>query len=89
MLKNSRSALRHVITSFKVLAVVTVLGTVVMAAERHLATRVSPQEITATDMAPPASASASAPKQEQPQADYFPSHFDETKGQTAEQLPTF
>jgi hypothetical protein len=94
MLKHSRSAMRHVVTSFKVVALVTVLGTVVMAAEKHLATRVSPEEIIATDMAPAqmvpqASAPASAAKDPQPSADYFPSHFDETKGETAEQAPTF
>jgi predicted lipid-binding transport protein (Tim44 family) len=93
MLKHSQSALCHVVTSFKVVALVTVLGTVVMAAERHLATRISPEEIIATDMAPATMASSaaapgSAPAQ-QPSADYFPSHFDETKGETAEQAPTF
>jgi len=99
MLKQSRSALRHVVTSVKVVALVTVLGTVVMAAERHLATRVSPEEIIATDMAParlapaqtasPAGASAPTDRQQQPSADYFPSHFDESKGEAAEQAPTF
>jgi hypothetical protein len=94
MLKHSPSALRHVVTSFKVVALVTVLGTVVLAAERHLATRISPEEIIATDIAPtqiapPASAAASAAKNQPPSADYFPSHFDETKGEAAEQAPTF
>jgi hypothetical protein len=100
MRKASPSALRHLVTSLKVVAVVTVLGTVVMAAERHLATRISPEEIIATDMAPaqmstpagtPASAGtpeAAAPAQ-QPSTDYFPSHFPEPKGEAADQAPTF
>jgi hypothetical protein len=94
MLKHSRSALRHVVTSLKVVALVTVLGTVVMAAERHLATRISPEEIIATDMAParmssPAGPSASAAPVQQPSTDYFPSQFPAPKGEAAEQAPTF
>jgi hypothetical protein len=99
MQKHSPSALRHLVTSLKVVALVTVLGTVVMAAERHLATRISPEEIIATDMAParmsapagtPASAGtpAAAPVQ-QASPDYFPSHFPEPKGEAADQAPTF
>ena len=94
MLKHSRSALRHVVTSLKVVALVTVLGTVVMAAERHLATRISPEEIIATDMAParmssPTVPAASAAPVQQPSTDYFPSQFPAPKGEAAEQSPTF
>jgi hypothetical protein len=94
MLNHSRSALRHVVTSLKVVALVTVLGTVVMAAERHLATRISPEEVIATDMAParmssPVGTPASAAPAQQPSADYLPSQFPEPKGEVAEQAPTF
>ena len=95
MLRKSPSAMRHVMTSLKVVALVTVLGTVVMAAERHMATRISPEEIIVTDMAParmaspaaPASAAA-GPATEAP-APYFPSQFPEPKGEAAVQPPTF
>jgi hypothetical protein len=92
MLNHSRLALRHVVTSLKVVAVVTVLGTVVMAAERHLATQISPEEIIATDLAPARMSSptaAPAAVTPQPSTEYFPSQFDETKGEAAEQAPTF
>jgi hypothetical protein len=94
MLKKSRPVLHHVVTSLKVAALVTVLGTVVLAAERHLARQVSPEEVSATDivpgLGPPASApKAAAPRVRQEPEDYFPSHFDETKGKIEEQPPTF
>jgi len=95
MLKKPRPVLHHVVTSLKVAALVTLLGTVVLAAERHMATRVAPEEIIATDVAParlasPAPASPKAPAQARPaQEDYFPSHFDESKGEAAEQPSTF
>ena len=96
MRRKPRPVLHHVATSLKVAALVTVLGTVVLAAERHMATRVAPEEIIATEVAPARLASPSpaalpnAPAQAQPaQEDYFPSHFDESKGEAAEQPPTF
>ena len=90
MLKKSRPVLHHVVTSLKVAALVTVLGTVVLAAERHLARQVSPEEISATDIVPPTSAPKAAASQvkREPEA-YFPSQFDETKGKIEEQPPTF
>jgi hypothetical protein len=95
MLRKRRRVLHHVATSLKVAALVTVLGTVVLAAERHMATRVAPEEIIAAEVAParlasPPAALPKAPAQAQPaQEDYFPSHFDESKGEAAEQPPTF
>jgi len=95
MRKRSRPAVHHVVTSLKVAALVTMLGTVVLAAERHLATQVSPEEVIATDVAPARLASpAASPKSAAPQVqpgseDYFPSHFDESKGEVSEQPPTF
>ncbi len=95
MVRKSPSPLRHLVTSLKVVALVTVLGTVVLAAERHLATRISPEEVIATDMAPshiaspaPAATGSGAPAQAAPEA-YFPSQFPEPTGEVAPQPPTF
>jgi len=95
MRKISPSPLRHVTTSLKVLAVATVLGTVVLAAERHLAGRLSPEEIVTTDKAvgqvasPPSTRTPATPAQPAADDDYFPSHFPEPSGEPAEQPPTF
>jgi hypothetical protein len=92
MLKKSPSAMRHVMTSLKVIALVTVLGTVVMAAERHLASVVSPEEVIVTDMAPARMASPAAPRAAAPTESatpYFPSQFPEPTGEPAVQPSTF
>jgi hypothetical protein len=95
MPRKSPSAMRHVMTSLKVAALVTVLGTVVLAAERHLATQVSPEEVIVTDMAPariasPATPRTVAPATEAPApAPYFPSQFPEPTSEPAVQPPTF
>jgi hypothetical protein len=96
MLNESPSALSRVVTSLKVVALAAVLGTVVLAAERQLATEVSPEEIVAADRAPanaaptlrPTATPAVAPSKQAP-ADYFPSHFPAPQGEPAEQPPTF
>jgi hypothetical protein len=89
----SPSALNRVVTSLKVVALVTVLATVVMAAERELATKISPEEMVAADIAPARAASTSKPATAGPTeaapADYFPSHFPAPKGEPAEPMPTF
>jgi len=85
MHEESPSALRRVVTSLKVIAVATVLGTVVMAAERHLVARVSPEAGVATDVAP---ARTGAPAADAPST-YFPSQFAEPTGEPAEQPATF
>jgi hypothetical protein len=61
-----------------------------------MATRVAPEEVVATDLAPariapPApKASESTPKvQPAPAEDYFPSHFPEPSGEASEQPSTF
>ena len=99
MLNESPSALKRLVTSLKVAALVTVLGTVVLAAERQLSTDVSPEEIIATDVAP-GQVAAPAPSGQSAQAaraaseqnaaeDYFPAQFPEPKGEPAQQPPTF
>jgi hypothetical protein len=95
MLRKSPSVMRHVVTSLKVVALATVLGTVVLAAERHLATQVSPEEIIATDMAPArlpgpaASKPAPAAPAQQASEPYFPSQFPEPTGEPAAEPSTF
>jgi len=94
MLHNeSPSALDRIVTSLKVVALVTVLGTVVLAAERELATKISPEEMVAADIGPPHAVStpkpATATPTESAPADYFPSHFPAPKGEPAEPMPTF
>jgi hypothetical protein len=98
MLIESPSALRRIVTSLKVVALATVLGTVVLAAERHMATRVSPDEAISAEQAPSrlmsdgAAASAQSPmpaNMAAPDA-YFPSQFPEPSGPAdEEQPPTF
>jgi len=97
MLNQSPSALKRVVLSLKVAALVTVLGSVVLAAERQLSTDVSPETIIATDLAPAqmpaprtaATAPVSAAPVQQTADDYFPSHFPEPTGEAAQQPPTF
>jgi hypothetical protein len=101
MLNESPSALKRVVTSIKVVALATVLGTVVFAAERQLATEVSPEQIVVTDTAvaakpaPVDAQSGATPSttvalpQTQAPADYFPSQFAEPKGEPASQPSTF
>ena len=96
MLNESPSALKRVVMSLKVAALVTVLGTVVLAAERQLSTEVSPEGIIGTEVTSaqvaipgqPAPAAPAASEQKAP-ADYFPSQFPEPKGESAQQPPTF
>ena len=94
MLHNeSPSALDRIVTSLKVVALVTVLGTVVLAAERELATKISPEEMVAADIGPPHAVSISKPATAAPtesaRADYSPSHFPAPKGEPVEPMPTF
>jgi hypothetical protein len=91
MLKQSPSALKRIVMSLKVAALVTVLGTVVLAAERQLAMGVVPEAVVAAApaYAPPVSASAPAIATQQAPADYFPAQFPEPKGEPAQQPPTF
>jgi hypothetical protein len=79
MLNKSPWVLKRVVMSLKVAALVTVLGTVVLAAERQLLTEVSPE----------AAPGAPAASEQQAPADYFPSQFAEPKGEPAQQPPTF
>jgi hypothetical protein len=94
MLNESPSVLKRIVMSLKVAALVTVLGTVVLAAERQLSTEVSPEgiiigtEVAPAQVAVPAQSAPAASEQKAP-ADYFPSQFPEPKGESAQQPPTF
>ena len=88
MISKSPSVLSRVVTSFKVVALATVLATVVFAAERHLVLKVAPDEAVAA-----ATARASGAAKPSTPADgatvYFPSQFPEPTGEPASQSPTF
>lgn len=93
MLNESPSALKRIVMSLKVAALVTVLGTVVLAAERQLTTEVPPEGIIGTEVTPaqfadPAKSAPAAPANNAP-TDYFPAQFPEPKGEPAQQAPTF
>ena len=91
MLNKSSSALNRVVMSLKIVALATVLGTVVLAAERQLATGVVPEAVVmaAPAYAPSISPSAAATPAQRAPADYFPSQFPAPKGEPAEPMPTF
>ncbi|HUH92435.1 MAG TPA: hypothetical protein VL742_04720 [Casimicrobiaceae bacterium] len=76
--------------SLKVVALATLLGTVVFAAERHLAVRVSPDEAVAAAAAPAGLGAPASPMgSEGKDFYYFPSQFAEPTGEPSEQPPTF
>ena len=81
MLKETPSGSTKIITALKVAALVTVLGSVVFAAEHRWA-NVVPQEQTIVAQTP-------APDAQQPAIDYFPARFPAPTGQPAEPMPTF
>ncbi len=84
MLSKNQSPMHRVAASLKVVALATLLGTVVFAAERHLSVKVSPDEAV-----PAAAAPASAAGSEEKGFYYFPSQFPEPTNEPAEQPPTF
>ena len=90
MTRKAPSPMRRVVVSLKVVALATVLATVVFAAERHLAVKMSPDEAVAAAVAP-AYRGASVPpaNSEGSEFYYFPSQFPEPTGETAALPPTF
>jgi hypothetical protein len=82
--------MRRVAASLKVVALATLLGTVVVAAERHLAFKVSPDEAVAAAAAPAYPGAPAAPaSSDGSDLYYFPSQFPEPTGEPAAQPPTF
>lgn len=87
MLNETASVTSRLITSLKVAAVVSVLGTVVLAAEHRLASAV-PHERTiaaATTYAAPAADRTA----QQATTDYFPARFPAPTGEPSEPAPSF
>jgi hypothetical protein len=81
MLNETPSALSRIITSLKVVALATVLGTVVIAAEQRLVSpgqtvAMTSQVVTQADSAQPVT------------SDYFPAQFPAPKGEPSELAPT-
>ena len=101
MRKLASSTSARLATSLKVIAVATVLGFVVLAAEQRLTRDISPEEMVVTETAPVFGASGTRPAQNNtasavqaaPAAasdiDYFPSHSPAASGASAEPPPTF
>jgi hypothetical protein len=83
MLNENPSALSKIITSLKVAALATVLGTVVIAAEHRL---VSPAQTVAGATSQAVAQGNSAPPVT---SDYFPAQFPAPKGEPSEPAPTF
>ena len=81
MLNETPSASAKLITSLKVAALVTILGTVVLAAEQRWAAPAPYEQTIATQTA--------APDAQQAAVDYFPARFPAPAGQPAEPMPTF
>ena len=87
MLSETPSASTKIVTALKVAALVTVLGTVVLAAEQRFVTAVPHEQTmvaeTATAHQAPASNGTAAA------TEYFPARFPAPTGEPAEPMPTF
>jgi hypothetical protein len=89
MLSETPSASTKIVMALKVAALVTVLGTVILAAEQRLATAVPHEQITAAEITTAQQAPASDGTAQQAATDYFPARFPAPTGQPAEPMPTF
>jgi len=89
MLNETPSASAKLITSLKVAALVTILGTVVMAAEQRWASAVPHEQTIAADTATARQTPAPDGTAQQAAIDYFPARFPAPTGQPAEPMPTF
>jgi hypothetical protein len=84
MLNETPSCWSKIITSVKVVALATVLGTVVIAAEQRLASvSTEPTVAAATSQVAPADKTQAAA------SDYFPAQFPAPKGDVSEPAPSF
>jgi hypothetical protein len=88
MLTESPSGLNRAVTSLKVAAVVAILGSVVLAAERHKGTEILPEPAAAAQTAPASQQNPGSGAQDAA-AVYFPAHFPAPSGPAAELPPTF
>ena len=87
MLSETPSTSTKIVTALKVAALVTVLGTVVIAAEQRFVTA-TPHEQTVAAIATAHQAPASGTAQ-QAATEYFPARFPAPTGEPAEPMPTF
>ena len=88
MLSETPSASTKIVTALKVAALVTVLGTVVLAAEQRFVTA-APHEQTVAATATAYQAPASDGTAQQAATEYFPARFPAPTGEPAEPMPTF
>ena len=89
MLNETPSASARLITSLKVAALATVLGTVVLAAEQRWAAAVPHEQTIAAETAMAHETPAPGVTAQQAAIDYFPARFPAPTGQPAERMPTF
>jgi hypothetical protein len=88
MLNVSPSVSSRIVTSLKVAALVTVLGSLVLAAEERMATPISPEQSVPVATAPAVPASP-ADRSEWAATEYFPARFPAPSGEAAALPPTF
>jgi hypothetical protein len=89
MLSETPSASTKIVTALKVAALVTVLGTVVLAAEQRFAAAVSHEQTTFAETATAHHAPALDGTAQQAATEYFPARFPAPTGEPAEPMPTF
>jgi len=88
MLNETPSGSTKIVTALKVAALVTVLGSVVFAAEHRLASVVPHEQTIAAATVTAHQASADGAAQQAP-IDYFPARFPAPTGEPSEPMPTF
>ena len=88
MLNETPSGSTKIITALKVAALVTVLGSVVFAAEHRLTSVPHEQTIAAATVTAHQASAADGTAQQAP-IDYFPARFPAPTGEPSEPMPTF
>ncbi len=89
MLNEAPSGSTKIITALKVAALVTVLGSVVFAAEHRLAGVVPHEQTIAAAIVTGHQASAADGAAQPAPVDYFPARFPAPTGEPSEPMPTF
>jgi len=89
MLNEAPSGSTKIITALKVAALVTVLGSVVFAAEHRLAGVVPHEQTIAAAIVTAHQASAADGAAQPAPIDYFPARFPAPTGEPSEPMPTF
>jgi hypothetical protein len=89
MINKAPSGSTKIISALKVAALVTVLGSVVFAAEHRLASVVPHEQTIAAATVTAHQASAADGTAQQAPIDYFPARFPAPTGEPSEPMPTF